>query len=176
MDFFGDLDKNGKGKVASEYPAWYYDVHLDNLREDVSSAKRALAAGRVSAETVQVVKAEIEQGSSKIEQIEKTRPKLSDKERDGLWKLYKEELCPLISANLFSRSSMQKGLASGHEEAKRMVECRIPVKSELLATMLTCANGKVVSGKTNRNSLAKVFKMVGKLLGEATNIEVLRAD
>jgi hypothetical protein len=35
---------------------------------------------------------------------------------------------------------------------------------------------KVVGEKTSRNGASKLFKLIGKLLGEPTNIEWLRKD
>ena len=176
MELYGNVDKNRKGVVASEYPAWYFDVHIDTLREQVARAKRSLSRGTVPPDVVPVVKAEIERDEIRISEIERCQPKLSVAEKEKLWKLYKEELCPLISGSLFSYTQMQKGLAPAHEEATRMVKPVLEVKSELLAEMITKVGGTVVGKKASRNDVARVFKVVGKLLGEATNIEVLRRD
>lgn len=173
---FGNVDKNRNGVVSSEYPAWYYDVHVEELRESVAKNKRRLDRGEVQPELVAVVRAEIERDDKKLEEIKNYKPTLSDAERDKLNKLYKEELCPLISDSLFTHTQMQKGLAPAHEEAKRMVQPVLEIKSAHLAEMLVAVGGRIVNKKASRNDVSKVFKLVGKLLGEATNIEVLRQD
>lgn len=176
MNLFGKIDKNRNGVVSSEYPAWYYDVHVAELHETVSRNKRKLERGEVQPELVPVVRAEIERDDKKLDEIKNYKPTLSVAERDKLNKLYKEELCPLISGSLFTHTQMHKGLAPAHEEAKRMVQPVLEIKSEHLVEMLVAVGGKIVGKKASRNDVAKVFKLVGKLLGEATNIEVLRQD
>jgi hypothetical protein len=176
IKFFGKLDENRAGRRVSEYPAWYFDVHIEELKEAIARGKRSLNRGEVPPDQVAVVKAEIERDEQKMNEIEHYQPQLSVGEREKLMKLYKEELCPMISASLFTRNQMQKGLAPAHEEAKRMVQPVIEVKSELLGELLVAAGGKLENKKTSRNALAKVFKLVGKLLNEPTNIEVLRID
>jgi len=103
-------------------------------------------------------------------------PKLSDGEKDRLARIYKEELSPQISASLFTRTDMMKGMANPHEEAKRMVQPCIKLSGEAVQFADLCKvevkNGNMVS----RNNAAKMFKLIGKLLGMPTNIEVLRKD
>ncbi|MFZ2956971.1 MAG: hypothetical protein WA705_08790 [Candidatus Ozemobacteraceae bacterium] len=176
MEFFGEMDKNKNGRVASEYPAWYYDVHMDQLREGVARAKRQLNRGEVPPEMVPVVNGELARDEHKISEIEKHKPAISVGERARLLKLYKEELCPAISAVLFTSNQMKKGLAPAHEEAKRMVKPIIEIKSEELAALVVASGGTLENKRVSRNTLAKVFKLVGKLLGEESNIEVLRKE
>lgn len=173
---FGQIDKNRSGRIASEYPAWYYDVHIENLKESIGKAKRALDRGAVQPEMVPVMRVEIERDEAKLSEIENYQPKLSVAEREKLQKLYKEELCPLISQSLFTYTQMQKGLAPAHEEAKRMIKPVLEVNSPMLAEMVEAVGGKLIGKKASRNDVAKVFKLVGRLLGEATNVEVLRRD
>jgi hypothetical protein len=174
IQLYSSLDKTKDGKISSEYPVWYHDVHLDNLKESVESNKRRLSRGDVPRDQVNNVKSEIEIGEEKLKIISRSYPTLTDAEKDKLCKLYKEELCPLISETLFTYDQMQKGIASGHEEAKRMVQPTIPIKSVILADMIEETGGRIVNKKVCRNDLVKVFKLVGKLIGEPSNLEVLR--
>ena len=34
IDWFTEVDYNSKGKIAANYPAWYYDIPLDELKEE----------------------------------------------------------------------------------------------------------------------------------------------
>lgn len=174
MKLFGKDDCDQFGKVKSEYPVWYYSVHIDDLEESVASDKRRLNRGEVLASTAATFKADLARKEQKLNDIKSNTPTLSVKERDLLNKLRKE-LEPKIADSLFSRSDMMKGLADGHEEARRMVKNIIPVEPDL-AKFLGFCNCNVVKGKASRNALAKAFKLTGKLLGESTNIEILRKD
>lgn len=172
---FSDLDKDRHGRVVSEYPAWYFETHLENMDEEINSTERRLKEGRVPLDQVEYTKAELAAMREKREAIEKARPKLSDIERGKLWKIWKEELCPAISESMFTRTDMKKGLADAHEEARRMVRPCIPVAGTVAELVEACA-GTVVKGKVSRNTLARTFKIVAKLLGESANIEYLRKD
>lgn len=175
ISLYSDLDKDRNGNVISEYPAWYFQTQLDNLSEDIFNLKNRLDRGLIPTSALEESRAELARMKGKLEAIEKSRPKLSTGERDRLWKLWKEELCPKISNSMFTYTDMKKGLADANEEARRMVKPVIDVTEEL-GTLVTTCGGRVEKGKVSRNSLAKVFKIVGRLLGEPSNIEVLRKD
>jgi len=70
---------------------------------------------------------------------------------------------------------MQKGLVNPHEEARRMVNNIISV-DEAHGGLFKNMNILPQDGKITRNQAAKAFKIIGKLLGEPTNIEYLRRD
>lgn len=175
MKLFGPSDCDKFGKIKSEYPVWYHEVHIDELRESIAASKRALNRGEVPQAALASHKADLVRNENRLREIDKNKPKLSTGERDKLYKLWKEELCPSIKNSMFTRSDMMKGLADGHEEARRMVKPVIPVSGELVKFLGFC-NCKVVKGMASRNMLAKAFKLTGRLLGESTNIEILRED
>ena len=166
--FFTGVDATG-----SQYPAFYYDVHIEELKETISSAERRLNTGQVPYEQAYKLKAETERNSKQLEKILATVPKLSEGEKDRLCKAYKS-LSKDIGQYLFSRSDMHLGLASPHEEARRMTEPCIEITD--LGNLAKACNVKVSKGKMTRNGAAKIFKICGKLIGEPTNIEVLRKD
>lgn len=76
---------------------------------------------------------------------------------------------------MFTRSDMMFGVASAHEEARRMVEPVIALTKEQLE-MAEDIEIKIVGEKTSRNGASKMFKLIGKLINEPTNIEWLRKD
>ena len=174
MEFFGEIDKNARGMIQSEYPAWYFDSQIVMLKEEIGSSERALEMGRIPPENVPYARAELQMMKEKLYRIKDSRPKLSDGERDRLNRRYKE-LSAKIGESLFDRSSMMFGIASPNQEAKRMTESCISLDEPLQELAIAC-NVKVDDGKVSRNGAAKVFKIIGKLLGESTNLEVLRKD
>jgi len=174
MEFFGEIDRNARGMIQSEYPAWYLDAQIQNLKEEISSNENALNMGRVPLDNIPYAKSELEMLKQKLHSIEDSKPKLSDGERDRLWQRYRE-IAAKIEESLFVRSDMMFGIASPNQEAKRMVEPCIEIDGPLQELAIAC-NVKITDGKVSRNGAAKVFKIIGKLLGEPTNLEVLRKD
>lgn len=168
MDFFSGIDAKG-----SQYPAFYFDTHIADLKETIHSKENSIRTGRVDADKVWTIKAEIERDQKTLEEIERTKPHLSDPEKNLLYKAYKE-IGKRISQTLFSRSEMMMGLASPHEEAKRMTEKLIDIKE--FVDLAKACKVELEKGKASRNGAAKIFKIVGKIIGEPTNIEVLRKD
>ena len=174
INFFPKIDLNKHGVVGSQLPAWYFDFHIDELRESIARQKRMLDAGRIPSEQIMYEKAQIEKMEYKLKEIEGSKPKLTDVDRNAIWKMYKS-IGGKISSSLFTRSEMQLGLASPHEEAKRMIQPTISLDYDLISVANKC-NIKVYNGKVARNDAAKMFKIFGKLINEPTNIEVLRKD
>lgn len=173
-DFFGEVDQDVRGNIASEYPAWYFETHLANMVEERDMLKRRIDRGEIPHDSVPQATAEVRSMTERIEQIEKSKPKLSEKERDKLLGLH-HHLSEKISDSMFTRSEMQMGTASPHEEAKRMVEPRIALYPELMGIAKMC-NVKIVGNKVSRNDATKIWKIIGRLTGVGTNVEGLRKD
>jgi len=178
IQFYGDVDKDkgrdNRGNNASEYPAWYLETHMEELKESIASRERRLKRGEVFVDSVPYERQELAKEKQRLEEIERTKPKLSIGERQKLVKFYRE-LGDEIQRSMFTYSDMMKGVASPHEEAKRMTEHLIPIDKELIA-IAGQAEVRHTKGKVSRNGAAKLFKLIGKLIGEPTNIEVLRRD
>jgi len=174
IQFYGDVDKNNKGGLSSEYPAWYLENHLEDLKESISSRERRLNRGEVMVDSVPYERQELAKEKQRLEEIQRSKPKISIGERQKLVKIYKE-LSDEIARSMFTRSDMMKGVASAHEEAKRMIQPVISLDKEAQGLAKACGV-TITKGKVSRNGAAKIFKLVGKLIDEPTNIEVLRED
>jgi hypothetical protein len=174
MKFYGEVDKNEKGTNSSEYPAWYLETHLDELNESMSRRERGIKRGDIPVDSIPYERQELAKEKARFDSIMNSKPKLGDKEKDFLNKNYKD-LSRKIQASMFTRSDMMFGTASAHEEARRMVEPVIELTKEQLELAVDI-EVKVVGEKTSRNGASKLFKLIGKLLGEPTNIEWLRKD
>lgn len=171
VKFFGKVDRNEKGKITSQYPAWSMPTHIDEMKESIASKRRQLDRGLIDAAQVPYMKTEILNEEHRLRDIEESRPKLSAKETDTVAKSY-TDLKGKIKETLFSRDEMMKGLADAGEEARRMVNPIIKVDPKLAES----CGVKTYRGKVSRNDASKMLKILGKSLGEPTNIEYLRPD
>lgn len=178
VKMFGKIDINQYGKISSEIPAWAMQTHIEELSEEIDSKERSLARGEVPLDVVPQTREEIRKSRETLEKIIESKPKVSDAERDKLWKIYKET-GKKIDDTMFSRSEMKLGLASPHEEARRMKDPIIKIDADMVE--LCEANSISVSKKgdsayVSRDQATKAWKLIGYLIGEATNVEVLRRD
>jgi len=174
IEFFGSVDrKEGKpdGIVTSEYPAWMHDFKIDELKESHDRKERELAENRIPFEHVAAAKEELKLEKAKLALIEKSRPKLNDKQKDEFYGVYKD-LTKEIRDKMYTRSEMMLGTANAHEEADRMITPSITIDPEI-ARM---CNLQAVDGMVSRDGASKAFKMIGRILGEPTNVETLRRD
>lgn len=176
VQFFGAVDrKEGRvdGAISSEYPVWYYTKHISDLEEEVARDERTLERGEVHPTVLASSKAELKRNMERLEEIQKSVIKLQGKDKDEAHKIYKE-LETQIQDSLFTRTDMTKGLADAHEELRRQSEPIFNVKGH---TGLFKQMGiKIEKGKASRNQISKVYKILGKALGENTNVERLRKD
>lgn len=181
MEMFNKIDRNRNGVITSQYPAWYSAIRLDDLEETVARKARELDSGLVPPNKIPEAREELKREQEKLEAVKDSKPVLDDKSKDTLYASYKQ-LSKLIKDTLFSYDEMHKNLASPHEEANRMKKPIIEVKNENLKGLaeacgvsLKKRNDKKGSFIT-RDGASKMFKIAGNLLGEATNIEVLRPN
>jgi len=171
ITFFGKVDRNNRGNISSEYPAWALKAQFDDLKESVSRNERLLESGNVVPSERPYLVETLEKEKRRLNEIEESMPKLTTKQKDDAYAAYKE-LSNKIAESLFSRDEMRLGLADAHEEARRMVNPVIDVDPKFAAACgVTPKNGKV-----SRNEASRMFKIMGAYLGEKTNVEYLRKD
>jgi len=174
LDFYGNMDKDVRGKIQSQYPAWYFDQFIEELEHKINQMDNQLKMGLIHSNEMATHRMELEELKVKRDNILQSKPNPSQGESDRLKKLYKE-FSTIISDTMFTLSEMKMGTADAHQEAKFMMDPVIPVEPKH-KDLFKAANAKIIGGKASRNSYAKVFKVIGKLIGEPTNIEVLRKD
>lgn len=176
IQFFGNVDRKGKtkeGAITSEYPAFYFHNHYEDLKETTERQERQIEIGLVPPSELPYVKAEVERNKQRMIDIKKANPRLSGPQKDAIHKTYKE-LGESIADSMYTRTDMHKGLVDAHEEARRMSKPIISVKGKekFLHNMgITAENGKI-----SRNQASRAYKIIGKVLGENTNVEKLRRD
>ena len=179
IEFFGPVDrKEGKedGVITSEYPAWMHKYQIEEMEESISRKERELKRNAIPFEHVAAAEEELKREKAKMKLIKKSEPKLNAADKDDLHKAYKS-IGKEIGDAQFTYSEMMLGTASAHDEADRMVEKRIPMeRAGLSPEMAEQLNIRHEKGKVSRDDLSKAFKVYGHLLGEPTNVEVLRRD
>jgi len=171
---FGEVDRNKENKVISDYPAWYFDgQHTEDLEESVASAKRQLESDLIPTSDRHYVQERVKVMEEKLGKIKASKPKLSAQETDELAKARKDFGTSIKDA-MFTRSDMMKGIADPHEEARRISEPCIKVKSEAHAEFLKACGARIEGDKVSRGDMEKAWKIASKLLGESSNTEGLR--
>lgn len=171
IKFFGEVDLNKKGMKASEYPAWYFDRLIEDMEKEVSRKERALKAGQIRSDMVEKIRGEVEREKQRLYDIVNSKPKLTDFQKDKIAKEY-DNLSNEIKESMFTRSEMMLGLASPHEEARRMSRPCIKINPEIAKSLgMSTHNGMV-----SRNNAERAYKIIGKRLEANTNPEMLRRD
>ena len=178
VSFFSESDmcitKDGKKRISSEFPIWYNRQMVDELSEDVRMAEFEIRSGRIQETQLAKAKERLGKLQAKLDEIQNNRPNLDSVTKDSFAKARKE-LGKEISARMFTRSDMKKGLADSHEEARRMTLPTIKLNAELNALAKAC-NVEPVDGKISRTQAEKMWKITSRYLDEQSNSESLRRD
>ena len=167
--------KDGSKIIASEYPAWYNRQLLDELNEDIIMLEWSISQGKIKEDKVFEARQKLDKLRKRMVDIEESVPDLDDKGRDSFAKVRKE-LGKEISAKMFSRSDMKKGLADSHEEARRMTEPSISLSPEAFKLAHACNVRVSPEGKVSRTGAEKIWKITSRYLDEQSNAESLRRD
>jgi hypothetical protein len=178
VTFFSESDmmrlKDGTKIISSEYPVWYNEQIIEEIREDLRRDEFNLESGLIPKEQLTGVRDRIRKHREKLEDIESSRPKLSA-DMEGKVDKARKILAKNIQDRLFTRSQMQKGLADTHMEVRRSTTPDIPV-DETIADLAKGCNVQVYNGKITREGAAKIWKITSKYFGEISNVEALRRD
>ena len=171
FSFFGEVDLNDKGQIRSDTPAWYFDVHIDELHESMARKKRMVEQNLVEPDVALRMREEIKAEKAKLDAIHDSRPKLTGNQLDLCNEAYKS-LGQQISDSLPTRKEDQDGLVSPRDELRRMKSKHISINPQV-ARACGC---KPVNGKISGDEANKCYKILGKHLGESTHVERLRKD
>lgn len=175
VSLYGDVDRNQKGEVSSEWPAWYNRNHIEDIEENVREMKIRLERGLVPNDSVPDHKQAILDLENKLLKIKDSFPNLGEEERDRLAKVRKW-LGVNITMWQFSKDDMMTGEADPHEEARRRSEPIIKIENQEIADVLKSCNIDNFHGKgmITRDQAEKAWKLASKQLGEPSNTELLR--
>ena len=172
LRFYGEADLNRDGKIKSDYPSWYHRQHTEDLDEGIKQKERALGEDLIPDSEKPLMRSRLKQERELSEKISSSYAETKGFE-DTINKGSKE-----LEANIkefsYSRSQMDKGVADPHEEARRISEPIISVKSKEVAELCEAAGIKPRDGKITRGEAEKIWKISRRAMGEMSNTESLR--
>lgn len=171
IQFFGNVDKTPAGKISSEMPAWFYDVHIEKLEEGIASKKRAVEMGNVPPEQIFRMKNEIKNETERIAEIKRTKPTLNGGQRTAVSNEY-HKLQNQIADSMPTMREDQRGFVNPRDELARLKSPHIDISPK----MAQACGVTPVKGKITGDQAAKCYKIMGKVLGENTNVERLRKE
>jgi hypothetical protein len=179
LSFYGDIDRDSKGNVSSEYPAFYFTGKVDRLSEDIQTREARLKnpfhvfpTEQDKANLIQ----EIQDLKDRRASIESSRPKMDDAESKVVSSVYKK-LGKEIQGRLYSYDAMHRGTASAQKIVDFETKPCIAVDDDIAVVAKRCNvdsfNG---CGKITGAQAQKIWKICGRLLDAETNVETLRKD
>jgi len=171
IQFFSEADMNDKGYITSSMPAWYFDAHIDELRETMERKERAIKMGMVAQEDIFRTREEIKKEKAKLKSIENSKPELKGANKDRCWGAYKS-LQDQIKYTMPTRKEAKDGLVSPQQELKRLKSKHIKVDTEIAKA----CGVNVVKGHITGDEANKCYQILGRALGENTYTEALRRD
>jgi hypothetical protein len=171
IQFFGDVDLTDDNRIKSQLPAWYHDRQIDDLREGIDRKKRALKNRMIKEDQIARTENDIQAEEKRLKEVEESRPNLSGNQKDRCASAY-QMLSEQIKSSLPTRKQSRDGLVSPHQELKRMKGKHIKIDKDIA----DACGVKMVGGKISGDEAARCYKILGKVLGENTNVEALRRD
>jgi hypothetical protein len=181
MKIFGDVDKTKEGKTKSEFPSWYFETQKEDLEESVRHKKSMLEQDLVPASERNIMRERLKQESTRLDQIEASTPRFTEKEIDDISKLVNTRtgattgtLSAKIAESMFTKSDMDRGTTDAHEEARRISRPCIKLDEKELDFAKACEIPISTDGKVTRSGAEKMWKIGRRIIGETSNTEVLR--
>jgi len=166
-----DLSPDGK-KIASTLPLWYNSAYREELEATISRMEYALKEGYVPDGRRGEFNAKLKTYKERLQSLNDAIPKFNKKSIDMIAKVV-STLSEKIANSLFPRDQMERGIVDPSEEARRMAEPAISLNDMELKWAMAC-NIKPVKGKVSRTQAELMWKIGRKILGEPTNVEILR--
>jgi hypothetical protein len=169
--WFTEVDYNPQGKVASDYPAYYFDTK--EIKEEIRVLSEQLDDGVFQGKRKREAETRLLQRKDRLDKIESGRPKLEGQVKDKVVKSM-NDLGDRIRGTMFSYDSHWKQTADPHDVADRMVNPCVEIKDECVASFARQRGMRIVDGKINQNDASVIFKTMCKLVGEPSDTDRLR--
>lgn len=177
IQIFGKADRDAQGNIASQMPAFYNTAQIELLEEEIGKYKRALESGIITADKIMLHKQELGKAEEKLKDIRDSEPNLSEGEKDRVTKQYKQ-LGTKISQYMYSIDEESRGLVDAHQESNRNTKPCIVLDKDGIMFAQECGVRNIVKDgkahKVSRNDASRMWKILGSLIGDYTNVEYLR--
>lgn len=174
---FGETDRDVKGQIKADYPAFFFDPQVEELRETIKEREDAADDPAIPRKERNFAKLRLGQERERLNKIENARPDIGDEERDfiamvvkKIGKIYAD------SGVLPTYTQLDKRLFDARKIAMLTDQPEIEASGDPdVVSWLRSCNRKInEKGKTSGTDLAIAWKTGQKILGECTNIEMLR--
>jgi len=174
IHWFTEVDLNAKGGVANDFAAWYDDVSVDMLREDVRQLERDIEDGIFTGPKKRTALDTLKAKKTRLDLIVEGKPKLSPVQKDRVALSFKE-LSQRIKESMFSYDSHWQMTADPQEVARRMVNPCIKVTDDPIVGSFVKQRGiRMEDGMISQNHASIIYKHMAKLLGENPDVNLLR--
>ena len=175
IQLFGGIDRAKDGKITSEYPAYTFPQQIDNLKEEIGMKSRLLQSGSVDRESEGEYRILLDRDAKRLEEIENSKPKLTEVEKDICAKSY-DDLSKGIKENMPTHNDIYRNFVNAHEENRKNSNPCIKVSGK--TAEIADANGiRVTSGgEMSRKDASKLYKILGHITNQNTNVERLRKE
>jgi len=160
-------------RIVSEYPAWYFDVQIEQLEEEIASKERDVAAGRIKGD-MSLWMADLEKQKFNLKRILEDKPNLTGNDKDELKKVY-DDLSGKISDAMETRLDMHRGTVNAQRTFRKLNDKTVPVSTRQ-HMMYKNLGINPVKGKISVKDAERAYKIIGRSLGENTMTERLRKD
>ena len=152
-------------------PAWFHDVHLEMMEEEVGKKKRMLQQGRIPQDNIFMVQNEIKADEAKILEIKNSKPVLKGGQVDMVYKEYLS-VGQQIAEAMPTKREEREGFANPRDELIKSNTAGIAISDKMAHAL----GVKPTKGKITLKQAQKFYKIAGKALGENSNIERLRRE
>jgi len=176
VQFFSVVDKDPKtGEIKSEYPAWWHDRQMEELKNSIHSQQQYLDRNKVAPEHRDKAVAALERDKEKLSEVEESRPQFTPSQKDSIAKGF-GSIQELIAEALPTQRQIDRNTVDHHQEAMRMSQPCISLKKHPdLAKFAQACNVPISRhGEISRDHATKMAHIMGRSLGERFFVENLR--
>lgn len=174
VKWFAEIDLNQKGKPISDFPARYFDAHIEELAYDIGVLETKVSLGGYDGKALAKDRRTLDAKKKKYDAIQESRIKLTPATKDKIYRAA-TDLGERIREAQFTREQESRHLVDAHEEASRMSMPCIEVRSEVEADYFRQKGVHIVNGKVSRTQAEICYKTFKKELdGGSVNTESLR--
>jgi hypothetical protein len=177
--FFGEDEIHPKThRPSGMKPSWFFSKNIEDKVEEVRKAEHSLASGAVAESRLPRFKALLAQKKARLQEMKNSCPKVTALQEVEL-KKYHALIGKTIAETMFNREDDKRGVVDIQEEARREREPIIAVRDVVYS--LAIQSGAIITeikgdAMITRTAAVNMWQMIGKLIGENTNAEILRQD